>query len=321
MDLIKELGHLALASRLKRLGDRLQQEVSEVYADQGLGFRARWFPVLAALSSSSPLAVSELAASLGLTHTAIAQISREMETDGLVASTDDPLDGRRRLLALTERGSRAVARLTPLWAEIRAATAELVAESGHELLEALTALEARLEQRPLAARLEARLGRLEIEVWDPERAPELAACFRALNLAWIEALFTPEEEDLRRLADPAGEIVGRGGEVLFAHQAGEVVGTCALLFEDQVAELSKMAIAPAWQGRGLGRRLAVAALDRARRHGCSTVFLFTSDRLRAAQTLYRSLGFHEAERPPVARAGFERDSIVLVLEIQKEDPR
>ncbi len=159
MDLIEKLGYLALASRLKRLGERLQQEATEVYAKQDLDFRARWFAVFAALTDRSPLGVSELAATLGLTHTAIAQIGREMEREGLVASAGDPRDRRRRLLALTERGRRAIARLTPCWEEIRATTAELAVESGHDLLAAIAAMEDLLTERPLSARLEARLGK------------------------------------------------------------------------------------------------------------------------------------------------------------------
>jgi DNA-binding MarR family transcriptional regulator len=156
MDLIAQLGDLALATRLRRLGERLQQEVTEVYAELGFPFRARWFALLAALVRRSPQSVTELAAALGLTHTGIALVAREMEAAGLVASEGDPADGRRRLLAMTPAGEALVARLTPLWSDVRDATAELVAESGHDLLAALAAVEARLEARSMGERLRAR---------------------------------------------------------------------------------------------------------------------------------------------------------------------
>lgn len=163
MDLFSELGHLALASRLKRLGDLLQTQVSEVYAELAVSFRGRWFPVLIALSRSSPLSIVQLAALLGLTHTAIAQIAQEMEGEGLLASQPDPKDGRRRMLGLTAEGEATVRRLQPLWEEIRAATAELVTESGHDLLAAVTAVEERLAARPMDDRLRARLAHLTKE--------------------------------------------------------------------------------------------------------------------------------------------------------------
>ncbi|HEX3555667.1 MAG TPA: MarR family transcriptional regulator [Thermoanaerobaculia bacterium] len=165
MDLFGELGHLALASRLKRLGELLQSQVSEVYAEQAVSFRARWFPVLIALSRTSPLSIVQLAATLGLTHTAINQIAQEMEEQGLLGSQQDPRDGRRRLLVLTAEGEATMARLQPLLKEIRAATAELVAESGHDLLAAVAAVEERLAVRPMGDRLRARIA-ME---FDPEK--------------------------------------------------------------------------------------------------------------------------------------------------------
>jgi DNA-binding MarR family transcriptional regulator len=157
MDLFSELGYLALASRLKRLGELLQAQVSEVYAEQAVSFRGRWFPVLIALSRTSPLSIVQLAATLGLTHTAIAQIAQEMEGQGLLESQTDPRDGRRRLLGLTAEGRATFERLQPLWEEIRAATAELVADSGHDLLAAVAAVEEQLAARSMGDRLRSRL--------------------------------------------------------------------------------------------------------------------------------------------------------------------
>ena len=156
MDIVAALGDLALATRLRRLGERLQQEVSEVYAELELPFRARWFAMVAALVRRSPRSISELAGDLGLTHTAVAMIGRELEEAGLVASKGDPADGRRRLLALTPAGLDLVDALRPVWADVQAATAEVVVESGHDLGAALAAVEARLDARPMSERLRER---------------------------------------------------------------------------------------------------------------------------------------------------------------------
>jgi hypothetical protein len=50
MDIIKDLAELALASRLKRLSDRLMKDVSQVYKDCKIDFEPRWFAVLYALN-------------------------------------------------------------------------------------------------------------------------------------------------------------------------------------------------------------------------------------------------------------------------------
>lgn len=318
MDLITDLGYLALASRLKRLGDRLQTAVSEVYAAQELDFRARWFPLLAALDRETPQPVTRLASRLGLTHTAIAQIGAEMEAEGLIRSESDPQDGRRRLFALTEQGRRTVERLQPLWAEIERATAEVVAESGHDLLAAVAAVERRLAQRGVPERMRPAETRARPQVEIVGWRPELAAAFRTLNLEWIETYFAVEPADLEVLDDPASAIVaprdqGSGGEVLFALADGEAVGTCALIPAGDSVELAKMAVSPGWQGRGIGRRLGLAAIAWARSRGFRTLFLLTNPRLESAVALYRALGFAETAQAPATHGHYERASLVMQL--------
>jgi 2-hydroxychromene-2-carboxylate isomerase len=75
MDLIIELGELALASRLKRLSERLMRDVSRVYRELDEPFEARWFPLLRALLEESPQGVTQVARALGLTHPAVNQLA------------------------------------------------------------------------------------------------------------------------------------------------------------------------------------------------------------------------------------------------------
>ena len=94
------------------------------------------------------------------------------------------------------------------------------------------------------------------------------------------------------------EYDGRTGVLLVVTgAAGEVVGTAAVrLLEPGVGELKRMWLRPAWQGRGLGRRLMDACLDEARRLGCRALRLDTQAKLEAAVRLYRAYGFSEVPR-------------------------
>lgn len=136
--------------------------------------------------------------------------------------------------------------------------------------------------------------------------PELAGAFKALNEAWITALFAIEPKDEMLLGDPAGQIIGKGGRVLFALEDGEAVGCCALMaLPDGGFELAKMAVSDAHKGRGLGRALMVAAVERARAAGAPRLYLETNSGLAPALALYRSFGFREitpAEPSPYTRA-------------------
>jgi putative acetyltransferase len=136
--------------------------------------------------------------------------------------------------------------------------------------------------------------------------PELAPAFQALNEAWITTLFALEPKDRRVLGDPAGEIIAPGGEILFALEAGEAVGCCALIkLADGGFELAKMAVAEPFKGRGVGRALMAAAVAWARAKGAPRLYLETNSALAPALGLYRSFGFREitpAEPSPYARA-------------------
>lgn len=147
--------------------------------------------------------------------------------------------------------------------------------------------------------------------------PELAGAFKALNEAWITTLFALEPKDEVVLGDPQGQIIDRGGRVLFALADGEPVGCCALLrLADGGFELAKMAVADAHKGRGLGRALMAAAVERARAAGAPRLYLETNSGLAPALALYRSFGFVEvtpAEPSPYAR-------VDVIMELSLKSP-
>ena len=122
--------------------------------------------------------------------------------------------------------------------------------------------------------------------------PQDAAAFRALNEQWISEHFALEDEDRRQLDDPDAAIVRPGGQVLVAESEGAIVGCVALRpAGDAVYELSKMAVAPAARGRGVGRQVLQAAVARAAALGASSLFLGSSTKLPDAVHLYEAVGF------------------------------
>jgi GNAT superfamily N-acetyltransferase len=143
--------------------------------------------------------------------------------------------------------------------------------------------------------------------------------FRALNLAWITKYFAVEDADRKALDDPESNILQPGGAIFMAEVDGESVGTCALMkCPDGAYELAKMAVAPAAQGRGVGRALGEAAITRARALGAPRVELLSNTILEPALALYRSLGFVEV---PLPKTDYRRANIKMVLELSRSDPR
>jgi len=325
-DLVTQLAELALASRLKRLGERLQRDVSQIYSELDLDFEARWFVVIHSLGQRSPQAVTELARDAGLSHQAVGQIVRTLVKRGLVRETSDRRDERRRLLRLTAAGHRLTARLQPIWEQIRAANVELLDEVDSRLLRDLARLETALDTRSMAERVRARVDlppvpRLRIVDYRPAYKKH----FQALNERWLKEIFTVEDHDAKALADPNGRIIKKGGAALFACSDDKVVGTVALLRhpapapkEPPVWELAKMAVAPDQQRRGIGQSLAEAAIARTGVHGAHYLYLQTSPQLAAACRLYRRLGFRQVKRhrlPPFT--DYCRCTLIMRLDLDR----
>lgn len=141
-------------------------------------------------------------------------------------------------------------------------------------------------------------------------------CFRdfiRLNEVWITEHFEIEAMD-RRLSEDPGRVVREGGHIFSATIDGTVVGVAALFRDgpDQF-ELARMAVDPAYRGRGIGRALALAALQQARDEGAIRVSLGSNTKLAPAIALYRSLGFtvvREGAHPEYARC-----NIVMALDL------
>jgi ribosomal protein S18 acetylase RimI-like enzyme len=131
--------------------------------------------------------------------------------------------------------------------------------------------------------------------------PRWRADFARLNIDWLERYFVVEPIDREVLSDPETYILADGGRVLLAvDEHDRAVGAVALKHEGQgVYELTKMAVDPSCQGRGIGRLLMDAALDRYRALQGRELFLESSSKLAPALKLYESVGFrhHPAPRP------------------------
>lgn len=149
-----------------------------------------------------------------------------------------------------------------------------------------------------------------------EFKPKYARLFREINREWLEEFFTVEPYDQIVLDDPVGQIIARGGYILLAKVDGEVVGTCALLKHTSTKyELAKMGVFRAYRGKGIGRKLAEAAIAKSVQIGADTLVLATSKDLEAANALYHSMGFQEVNLSEIGPLPYKRKSIVMRMNL------
>jgi DNA-binding MarR family transcriptional regulator len=157
MRLITELEELALATRLKRLSERLSHDVSRIYKESNLDFEAKWYLVLELLSREKKMGITEISDSLEISHPAVVQFVDQLLANGLIKATLDDKDARRRLISLTPAGKQMHKQIGPILAVIKEENRKWLAEASANLLNVLNELEKSLDERSMFKRIKVRL--------------------------------------------------------------------------------------------------------------------------------------------------------------------
>jgi DNA-binding MarR family transcriptional regulator/N-acetylglutamate synthase-like GNAT family acetyltransferase len=317
MDLFEQLGVGALGSRLRRLSEQMTGQAADVYALYHISFEPRWFPVFYAVASQPGMHVGEIAERLGHTHAAVSQVLKELTKHALVRVERGETDMRRSVVTLTEEGSQLWPTLQQQAADVRRAMEGLLAETRHNLWQAMGEMEYALSRSSLANRVKVvRDQRVAAKVQVLDYTSQYQSDFKRLNAEWIERYFKLEEADLKALDHPDEYIIQRGGRILLAQHEGQIVGTCALIRMDaNTYELAKMAVSPTAHGLGIGERLGRAAIALAKTLGANRVYLESNTKLVPAINLYHKLGFKKTVAG--APSPYERCNIQMELDLSQ----
>ena len=156
----------------------------------------------------------------------------------------------------------------------------------------------------------------EIEIRELEIGQDGCA-FRTLNEEWISRDFVLEEKDRETLGDPENAILRKGGRIFMVYAKDTAVGCVALIpmgdLVDGVFELSKMAVAPAMRGQGIGRKLLLHTISEAKKLGARSLFLGSSTKLENAVHLYESIGFRHVAPENLPEMHYARADVFMEM--------
>ncbi|SOD92080.1 GNAT family N-acetyltransferase [Spirosoma fluviale] len=155
---------------------------------------------------------------------------------------------------------------------------------------------------------------ISIHPYSPGYQPD----FKRLNIEWISRYFAVEPHDLEQLDHPDVHVLPNHGQIFFAKLDDAIVGCVAMVNtgtpEQGVSEfeLAKMAVSPTAQGKGIGKKLCLVAIDYARQLGVKTIWLESNRILTPALTMYESVGFREVPSipTPYARADIRMEMVL-----------
>lgn len=100
----------------------------------------------------------------------------------------------------------------------------------------------------------------------------------------------------KELAGLPGEYSPPSGRLVLAFEDGKLAGCVALRkIDNDICEMKRLYMRPAFRARGIGRRLATKIVEEAQEIGYLTMRLDTTPSMKEAISLYRSLGFEEIE--------------------------
>lgn len=151
MNIIDDIGILAISTRLQRLSEQFRKDGAQIYTYFNIDFEPKWFPVIYTLHIKEMLSVVEIANEIGYSHPSTISLLKELEKEKMISSKKDKQDERKRLIILTPKGKELVTKMQPVWEIMRKALHEIT-NTQNNLLKAIEEAEQNLTKQGLFQR-------------------------------------------------------------------------------------------------------------------------------------------------------------------------
>lgn len=156
-DIVRSKGLTTLGSRLRRIGERLQGEVQQLFDQYEFPIQPFQYPLLLALYEGGALEIGQISKALGVSQPGVTRSVGQLATSGCVQVTLDENDRRVRRVSLTALGRNTVNEVQDKIApDVIAGFHEILDVDAHELLSLLGRLEDGLDSGSFAERAKRR---------------------------------------------------------------------------------------------------------------------------------------------------------------------
>jgi DNA-binding MarR family transcriptional regulator len=143
---------------LRLLQAAMDDDIARLYTERGIdGLKPSYVMELLRLHSRGPMTITELAASVDRTHSALSQKVAAMRKAGLVTTATGD-DARSKKVTLTPKAAGIVDRLAAEWRATEAAIAELEDEIPYALGKVVLDLEKALQRKSFHDRIAEKLA-------------------------------------------------------------------------------------------------------------------------------------------------------------------
>ncbi|WP_083629447.1 bifunctional helix-turn-helix transcriptional regulator/GNAT family N-acetyltransferase [Tenacibaculum agarivorans] len=313
MDALQGIGEIGIGSRLKRLSEYMMKDTQLVYDKLGFDFDPYLFPTIKVIHNKREVTNTEINQSLKTSQPATSQVIQKLDKKGLILLKEHPIDKRKKLITLSEKGIQLIQDIKPLWKSIEHTIKEFTRISSDSLIEHINTLEKKFTEKSFSDAIMEHYTlnhKKQLEIIDFSK--EHAIHFYNLNIEWLQTFFYVEPYDEEVLSKPEKYIIDKGGYIFFVKLNEEIVGTVALMPLDEKGtfELTKMAVSPEHRGHKIGQQLITKCIDFAKEQEFGELLLYSNTKLENAIYIYRKYGFVEV--PLEENSPYKRSDIKMI---------